>query len=252
MSVLRVNEIRAQSGTIVEVPAGHSLVLGTQALTSENLMPSPAGQAGKILVSDGSTISWQSVGPSGIRVFTSSTTWTKPPGVTKIYVRLVGGGGAGSGVGETGGSGGYAEKLIDVSSVSSVNVTIGAGSTSPTFYAGAAGNGGTTSFGSYLSATGGRGGNSSHQHCGGLPGLGSGGDLNSYGSGGTGHEYYSGTNGGESYFGGSAATGYPSGGTFSANHQSHAAPGAGGSPGYHTSYIGCVGKDGIVVIWEFK
>lgn len=215
-------------------------------------MPNPSGQAGKILVSDGTNINWTSVGPTGISVFNSNGTWVKPAGVTKIYVRLVGGGGAGSGVGETGGAGGYAEKLIDVTSVSQVVVTVGLGSTSPTYYAGAAGNGQTTSFGSYLSATGGRGGNSSHQHCGGLPGVGSGGDFNAYGGGGTGHEYYSGTTGGPSYFGGSGASGHPSGGQFSANHQSHAAPGAGGSPGYHTSYIGCVGKDGVVVIWEFK
>jgi len=252
MSILRVNEMRPTSGSSINIPSGHSLVLGTTQLTSKNIMPSPSGQGGKILVSDGTNINWTSVGPSAIVVFNSSQTWTRPAGVSKIYVRIVGGGGAGSGVGETGGSGGYAEKLIDVTSISSVNVTIGQGSQSPTTYSGSAGGGQTTSFGSYLTATGGGGGNQSHQHCGGLPGVGSGGDVNIYGSGGSGHEYYSGVTGGPSYFGGSGASGHPQGGQFAPNHQTHAAPGAGGSAGYHTQYIGCVGKDGVVVIWEFK
>jgi|TARA_Y100000022_G_scaffold73948_1_gene63692 hypothetical protein len=252
MSILRVNEIRPQNGTSVSIPSGHSLVLGSTPLTSANIMPDPTGQAGKILVSDGSDLQWTSVGPTGITVFTSSATWIKPAGVSKIYVRLVGGGGAGSGVGETGAAGGYSERLIDVSGVSQVSVTIGLGSTSPTYYSGAAGGGTSSSFGSYMTCTGGGGGNQSHQHCGGLPGLGSGGDFNQYGGGGSGHEYYSGVTGGASYWGGSGASGHPQGGQYSANHQTHAAPGAGGSAGYHTSYVGAVGRDGICVIWEFK
>ena len=47
------------------------------------------------------------------------------------------------------------------------------------------------SFGNYLSASGGLGANQTYQHCGGLGGLGSGGNLNIYGGGGTGsHELY--------------------------------------------------------------
>ena len=41
-------------------------------------------------------------GLTSIQTFTSSGTWTKPSGITKILVKIVGGGGSGSGVGETG------------------------------------------------------------------------------------------------------------------------------------------------------
>ena len=252
MSILRVNEIRSQSGSVIEVPSGYNLSLAGTVVNSNSLPPNIVGQSGKFLQSDGSNVTWQQVGPTGIRVFTASGTWTKPPGVTKILVKLVGGGGAGSGVGETGAAGGYAEKIIDVTSISSVSVTIGLGSTSPTYYSGAAGSGSTTSFGSFLTATGGRGGNSSHQHCGGLPGVGSNGDLNLYGGGGSGHMYWAGPPGGSSYFGGAGATGHPQGGNYAHNHSSHAPPGCGGSAGYHTSNLGANGRDGIVVVYEFK
>jgi len=253
MSILRVNEIRSQTGSQITIPAGHELVLDTTPINSTALPPSPTGNNGKFLKSsDGSTISWESVGPVAIRTFTSNGTWVKPAGVTKILVKLVGGGGAGSGVGESGAAGGYAERLIDVTSVSSVPVTIGLGSTASTTYSGRSGNGQTTSFGSFLSATGGNGANTSHQHCGGLPGLGSGGDLNFYGGGGNGHSYYGCGNGGTSYFGGSGACGHPQGGQYAHNHSSHAAYGAGGGPGYHTSTQGARGKDGVVVVYEFK
>jgi len=254
MSVLRVNEIRSQSGNTITIPSGNSLYLNTTPLNAASLPPAVgSGDVGKFLkTNDGSSLSWESIGPSAIRTYTSSGTWTKPAGVTKILVKLVGGGGAGSGVGESGAAGGFAEKLIDVSSISSVSITVGTGSTGPTYYSGRAGDGTTTSFGNYLSATGGRGGNSSHQHCGGLPGVGSGGDINYFGGGGNGHSYYGCGNGGSSFFGGSGAAGHPQGGAYAHNHSSHAAFGAGGGPGYHGETIGANGKDGVVVVYEFK
>lgn len=253
MSILKVNEIRSQSGNTITISAGNSLFLDTTRLGASSLPPSPSGHNGKFLKSnDGVTTTWEAVGPSAIRVFTSSGTWTKPAGVTKVLVRLVGGGGAGSGVGESGAAGGFAEKLIDVSSVSSVQVTVGLGSTGSTYYSGRSGNGSTTSFGSFCSATGGNGANTSHQHCGGLPGIGSGGDVNLYGGGGNGHSYYGCGNGGTSFFGGCGAAGYPQGGNYAHNHSSHAGFGSGGSPGYHTSNLGANGKDGVVVVYEFK
>lgn len=74
---------------------------------------------------------------------TGSYTWTVPPGVAKVRVRVWSAGGANSGSG-----GGFAMKTIyDLSGVSTVAVTVGAGSTSS--------NGGTSSFGAYVSVTGG-------------------------------------------------------------------------------------------------
>ncbi|AOO12044.1 hypothetical protein Np200711_098 [Cyanophage S-RIM44] len=254
MSVLRVNELRSQTGNIISIPSGHELVLDTTPINS-NALPPTAGTAnsGKFLKSsNGSSIGWESVGPVSIRTYTSSGTWSRPAGVTKILVRLVGGGGAGSGVGESGAAGGYSERLLDVTSISSVSVTIGAGSSSSTTYSGRSGNGGTTSFGSYLSASGGAGANTSHQHCGGLPGIGSGGDINLYGGGGNGHSYYGCGDGGTSFFGGSGAVGHPQGGQYAHNNSESAGFGAGGGPGYHTSTQGAKGKGGVVVVYEFK
>lgn len=253
MSVLRVNEIRSQTGNTILIPSGHELVLDTTPINSNALPPNSSGNNGKFLKSsDGASIGWESVGPVAIRTFTTNGTWTRPAGVTKILVRLVGGGGAGSGVGESGAAGGYSERLIDVTGTSSVTVTIGQGSSSSTTYSGRSGNGQTTSFGNFLSATGGNGANTSHQHCGGLPGLGTGGDVNLYGGGGNGHSYYGCGDGGTSFFGGSGAVGHPQGGQFAHNHSSHAGFGAGGGPGYHTSTQGAKGKEGIVVVYEFK
>jgi hypothetical protein len=180
MSILRVNTIYPQSGTNISIPAGYTLSLGGTVINASTMMPTPVGQSGKFLVSDGSSSTWQSVGPRSMQVFTSSSTWNRPAGITRILVRLTGAGGGGSGHGEGGGAGGYAEKVIDVTGISSVAITVGTGG-GGSYYSGAAGGGGTTSFGAYLSATGGNGANSNQQHCGGLPGLGSGGDINIYG-----------------------------------------------------------------------
>ncbi|WP_316390160.1 phage tail protein [Citrobacter farmeri] len=97
----------------------------------------------------------------------------------KCYVKVIGGGGSGGRAagGGGGGGGGVAEKLIDLTEVESVTLTVGNGGIAP-----AAGtsniagtNGGTTSFGSILSATGGTGGATPS---GGACGVGIGGDFN--------------------------------------------------------------------------
>ena len=101
--------------------------------------------------------------PKTTQVFRSSGTWSKPTGCTTIRVQLCGGGGGGAGHQESGGAGGYSEETIDVTGVSSQSVTVGGGGGSVSYY-GLGGNGGTTSFGSYLSATGGFGANRNNQH----------------------------------------------------------------------------------------
>ena len=252
MSILRINEIKSSSGTTIEIPSSHNLSLDGKILDGTAMPPSTSGQAGKFLKCVGGVASWTAVGPHRMVTFTSSGTYTPDSGVNKILVRLVGGGGSASGVGEGGGAGGYAERLIDITGISSVTVTIGNGNTDSTQYSDAASNGGTTSFGSYLSATGGQGGNQDHRHCGGVGGVGSGGDMNLYGGGGAGHQYYAGPTGGNSFFGGSGPTGYPNAGDYVLDNTASAAFGAGGSPGYHTSIQGGYGKGGLVVVYEFK
>ncbi|MCC7577994.1 hypothetical protein H8V75_03465 [Enterobacter roggenkampii] len=102
-----------------------------------------------------------------VQVFTASGTYTPTSGTKRIKVRMVGGGGAGGGTAVTsatqiaaafgGNAGSYAEsKIIDVSAVASVVVTVGSAGLG---MAGATGgNGGASTFGSYLIAPGGAGG----------------------------------------------------------------------------------------------
>lgn len=253
MSTLNVNSIEAATGSNILITSGYNLSIGGVAMTSSSIPPLPSGGgANKFLyTADGSTTSFANTGVNSMQVFTTSGTWNKPAGISKILVRLCGGGGGGSGHGETGGAGGYAEKIIDVTSISSVSVTIGLGSTSGTYYSSNGGSGGTTSFGSYVSATGGNGANSSAQHCGGLSGVGSGGDLNLYGGGGSGHYNHQGTPG-VSFFGGGSTGGWPNGGEFTHNHSFRASVGGGGMSGHQTSYRGANGRDGVVIVWEYK
>lgn len=99
--------------------------------------------------------------------YTSSTTWNRPTGVTLIHVRVYGAGGGqqggnGNSRGAYGGDGGIVEDYIDVSSTSSVTITIGTGGAGGVYPGqwtdGAAG--GNSSFGSLLVGTGGAAGGS--------------------------------------------------------------------------------------------
>jgi hypothetical protein len=99
-------------------------------------------------------------GTGNVQFFSSSGTWTVPPGIGKVRARMWGGGGYNRGSG-----GGFSLKAIyDLTSVTSIAVTVGAGGNATTS------TGGTSSFGSYCSATGGVSN--------GAVGAGSGGDIN--------------------------------------------------------------------------
>jgi hypothetical protein len=125
----------------------------------------------------------------GSQTFTSSGTFTVPPGVISIAIEVVGGGGDGGGNGGGGGGGGgYSNGLFSVTPSSMLVVTIGGSG------------GGNTSVGALISATGGGNGVSvSNPNIGGggAGGVGSGGSVN----------YTGGTGGGGywTYFGGGGA-----------------------------------------------
>ena len=219
------------------------------------IVPSIGGNAGKALKSTGSGFEWSAVtAGSGIRsmqVWTSSGTWTRPQNCTSIIVTVVGAGGGGSGYCESAGAGGCSERVIDVTNVSSVSVSVGnpGGGTN---YSGCGGNGNSSSFGSYCSASGGVGANCSRQHAGGYGGNGSGGDLNIYGGGGNGYgSYWSFANhtAGVSFLGGSQPAGHNQG-NYSHRHQSHCAWGAGGNGSQHGNR-GARGREGVVIVQEF-
>ena len=177
-------------------------------------------------------------------------TWTKPAGCTTVKVQVVGGGGGSSGYGESGGAGGFSERWIDVSSVSSVTVTVGGGGAASS-YAAAAGDGGTSSFGTYCSATGGYGANRNFGHCGGFGGVGSGGSINLYGGMGSAHynlDHGASALGGSSYFGGGAGVIRPvASGKADVGTPGAGAPGARGA----STGPGGAGESGLVVVWEY-
>jgi hypothetical protein len=186
-----------------------------------------------------------------VTTFTASGTYTAPAGCKKVLVKVQGGGGGSAGHFESGGTGGYAEKLISpFLAGATAAVTVGGGGGGVGYYA-AGGQGGTSSFGSYCSATGGYGANQTYSHTGGHGGVGSGGDVSLAGAGGYGH-----TNG----FGAWGAKGVASywGGGFGTRHSGgeqigNGAPGAGASGG--TTGNGGGGKTasgGMVVVYAYS
>ncbi|EFA5264999.1 TPA: hypothetical protein H4D19_000304 [Escherichia coli] len=189
------------------------------------------------------------------------STWNVPDIVKKgrrVRVRVVGGGGSGGypainttnpAGGGGGGGGGVSESVIDLTGISTVTITVGSGGTGQNTSASNGRQGGTSSFGTYLSATGGDGGG---QISGGAGGEGIGGQINtSLGPGSPGASMIS---SGNSAVGGSG--GGPGGNGQVLGSAENVAKGAkgpgGGGAGLATEKAGGVtgaGYSGIVIIY---
>lgn len=241
------------------VPAKTIVKNGNQALSAGDI-----GAAGHEVIFAFSTTNdkWELLNPASsntattIQVFTADGTWTKPAGIIAVKVTLCGGGGAGGGAidSETtgpGAAGGTGIEYIPDSALSATEtVTIGAGGVGVS--AGNGGAGGTTSFGSLLSATGGAGGGGTDSlDDGAAGGIGSGGDINIAGGGAGGSSDTSvriPTAGGASFFGGGSQ------GVNDKNGVNAVAPGSGGGAirnNSSTNRTGADGADGIIIVEEF-
>ncbi len=192
-------------------------------------------------------------GFSRMTSFTSSGSFTVPNGTSLVKVRLCGGGGGGGAGapgfgGSGGGGGGYAEGIFAVQPGQVIPVTVGSAGTAGISGGAAAGQGGTTSFGTMMAATGGLGGAPGAGSApGAAPGAGTGGAINAnggYGSDGNGAGFVFAGNGGSSAFGGGgrAAT------NGSSPQQNGQAPGSGAGGCYGIAQNGGIGAAGLVIV----
>lgn len=87
-------------GSAADTPARLAVGGAGALLKSDGTSPAwlSAGTSGYVLTSSGTDVSWQpgASGTTTLEVFTSSTTWTVPTGVTRFAAYVVGGGGGGA------------------------------------------------------------------------------------------------------------------------------------------------------------
>lgn len=192
---------------------------------------------------------------SGVQTFQGSGTFTVPAGVSQVEVE-VWGAGSGSfaslaGVASGGGcGGGYARKLVtSLIPGQSIAITVGLGGGAGTITGTPAGSGGASSFGQYVSASGGAINSlaSSSQPGTGAtpPGVGIGGDVNLTGSAGLAGAGSQGGMGGGAPMGGCQNSGTAGNGGISPGG---GASGAGTGPSGNSAYNGAGGAGGLVVV----
>ena len=187
-----------------------------------------------------------------------SATWTRPADCNHVLVYVTGAGG-GSRIndnnyrGAGGGGGATAIKYIDVSGVPSVAVTWGEGGN----YArngGRGASGGSSSFGTYCTATGGGGGYTDNPYEGGRGGEATGGDINLPGgdggmSHGSSNEYVAGAS-----FWHHAGSNHHNSNDGAIN--THGQWGSGGGHGHYSqndfAYNNSVGGGGCVIIYKYS
>lgn len=148
----------ANGGTNQTTYTNGQLLIGNTTGNTLTKSTLTAGSGVTITNGAGSITIAASAGQTQAQIFTGPGTWTCPATTTQVKVTVVGGGGGGgpAPAGIIGGRGGVAIALVPVSSP--VPITIGSGGAG-IVGPGQAGSGGTSSFGAFVSATGGVGTN---------------------------------------------------------------------------------------------
>jgi len=219
MSTIEVNAIDKESGS--------TLTLG--------------GSGTAVTLHASATSSGFDSGLASVQTFTSSGTWTRPSGITKVIMEVQGAGGSGSATTNynNGSAGGYAKKLLNVSSISTSTITVGAGGAAKSANSGAGNAGGDSSWADGTNTITGNGGlaGSASSNTGVVGGSASGGDINIPGGRGS----MIGYGAGDSMLGYGDVEQTVDGVGY----------GSGGSYGYST-YASGGGAPGIVIVWEYK
>ena len=207
--------------------------------------------SGVTLTNNGSSSGFDS-GLASVQIFTSSGTWTKPSGITKVMVEVQGAGGGGDNevnYRRSGAAGGYVRKLIDVTSISSATITVGSGGSSVSSVGATKYSGGDSiwSDGTNTLTSGGGQANGTSSSIGGTA---TGGDINIVGQSGESNPY---SGGGNSILG-LGATSAISNTRPSPDGVTPTGYGAGGGSGAGSgsSMVGGPGGDGIVIVTEYK
>ena len=271
-----VTNLTANSGDMISVTAGTGVVdfrtlRGTHDAAIADLDRWPRGKNANadqaVYVTSLELLAWiqshMTTGGAGllnIQVITASGTYTKTAGTTRALVFASGGGGAGGMhvcCAGGGGAGATAVNFVDLSAISTVACTIGAGGTGVQASGGGqsiGGSGGTTTFGSYASAGGGQGGQGIDKGGnGGVATVGkmliNGGDgMTSYSG-----NYFGSGNGGPSFWGGGgggADTNANTGSGYAA--KAYGSGGGGGDSGMPGGgRTGGNGAPGVILVIEF-
>lgn len=196
--------------------------------------------------------------PSQIVTITSSQTWTVPDGVTKVLVEGVGGGGGGAGsnggLSVSGGGAGYCRKIIDLTGIPSVSITVGTGGAGGASGSNPGADGNDTTFGSEFTAGKGKANGTGGTATGGdlnIPGNLAGPSIPLYGSGSTTNRNVMSGMGGGTFFGPGAASvlgeiASQAPGNAAIIYGGGGSAGAVGTSGSNTT--GGSGCDGVIVI----
>jgi hypothetical protein len=247
----------ARGGTGATTLTNNSVIIGNTTSAVKFVAP---GTSGNVLTSNGTAWLSQAISAGGdyvMQVYNSPATWTKPASIKAVKVTVVGAGGNGGAgrarpgyptsafSGGNGGGGGAAIEYLDAPAIPGpVSVTVGSAPSK------------TSSFGPFLSATGGTNGAAAPPNADAptTPGLtaggsGSGGQINATGS--LGHNNSNNTPGGA----GSAALGFGQGNVAAGPPFNQGAAGlaygGGGMGGGGPTTVGGAGGAGIVIVEEF-